>query len=191
MAAVHLAASPALAWSRQPLPVGWSAVQLSPLAPRRTHTRQRLSPSNSVAGDDDNNSSQPDSLQQEREQLARQMAASTSGMTGAELRQLVYDKFNRSYDVRLQKRGRRMYLHVMWKFLEQKSFGLTEEEYQTQLDAVAQLVTMWGAGDTVREAIKTAKWAPGMTIGGGARAFQIPLGVDVGAGGRSGEFNTF
>ena len=25
-----------------------------------------------------------------------------------------------SYDVRLQKRGRRVYVHVMWKFLEQK-----------------------------------------------------------------------
>lgn len=41
----------------------------------------------------------------------------------------------RSYDVRLQRRGRRLYLHVMWKHLEQQSFPLTEEEYQAQLDA--------------------------------------------------------
>lgn len=41
-------------------------------------------------------------------------------ITGAELRQLVLDKWGRSYDVRLQRRGQRMFLHVMWRFLEQQ-----------------------------------------------------------------------
>ena len=37
--------------------------------------------------------------------------------------------------MRLQRRGKRMYLHVMWKHLEQQSFPLTEEEYDLQLQA--------------------------------------------------------
>jgi hypothetical protein len=41
-------------------------------------------------------------------------------MTGQELRNLVMDKWGVSYDVRLQRRGPRMYLHVMWRFLEQQ-----------------------------------------------------------------------
>ena len=43
----------------------------------------------------------------------------------------------------LQKRGRRLYLHVMWKHLEQQSFPLSEEEYQAQLDAGARAGPVW------------------------------------------------
>lgn len=104
-----------------------------------------------------------DSLDQERQRLQRMMNPPT--ITGDELRQLVLDKWNRQYDVRLTKRGRRMYLQVFWKFLGQKSFPLTEEEYNLQLDAVAEYLTLWGVADTVRAGIISAKWAPGMTIG--------------------------
>jgi hypothetical protein len=38
----------------------------------------------------------------------------------------------------------------MWKFLEQRSFPLTETEYMQQLDAVAEYLTDWGVADTVR-----------------------------------------
>lgn len=55
-----------------------------------------------------------------------------------ELRQLVVDKWGVSYDVTLQRRGKNMYLHVMWKYLEQQSFPLTEEEYMAQLGAVCR-----------------------------------------------------
>lgn len=80
-------------------------------------------------------------LEESRQQLARMMGEEP--LTGAELRRLVFEKFNRTYDVRLQRRGKRMYLHIMWKFLEQKSFPLTEEEYDMQLQAVAEYITMW------------------------------------------------
>ena len=58
-----------------------------------------------------------------------------------------------------------MYLQIFWKFLGQKSFPLTEEEYDLQLDAVAEYLTLWGVADAVRAGITAAKWAPGMTIG--------------------------
>ena len=73
---------------------------------------------------------------------------------------------------------RRIYLQVMWKFLEQASFHLDEGQYQAQLDAVAEYLTMWRAGETARAGIRTAATkGPGYTGGGGARAVSasIPL----------------
>ena len=59
----------------------------------------------------------------------------------------------------------------MWKFLEQKSFHLTEEQYEEQLDAVAEMVQQWGVSDTVRAGIASGRSrGPGFTAGGSARA---------------------
>lgn len=119
----------------------------------------------------------------------------------------------------LQRRGRRMYLHgtllpwlsihtgsahqaadvvplpcgaVMWRYLEQQSFPLTEDEYDLQLDAVASYLNLWQAQDTVRSGIQAAnKRGPGFTGGSGARAISIPLGVDVGGDGRSDEWDSY
>ncbi|CAD7695745.1 unnamed protein product [Ostreobium quekettii] len=113
-----------------------------------------------------------------RRGLDRMMEA--PGISGRELRQLVYDKWGRSYDVRIHKRGPRTYLQVMWKYLEQQSFPLTEAEYQEQLDAVAYVLTEWGAASTVRQGIAAARRSgPGYTGGGGAKAVAIPLAVDL------------
>lgn len=59
----------------------------------------------------------------------------------------------------------------MWKHLEQRSFPLTEEQYQEQLDAVAEMVALWGVSDTVRAGIAGGRArGPGFTAGGSARA---------------------
>lgn len=77
---------------------------------------------------------------------------------------------------------------VMWKFLEQKSFPLTEEEYMMQLDAVAEYITDWGVVETVKQGISSAhKKGPGMTGGRAAKCIAIPLDVDLSAA-RRGEF---
>uniref|UniRef100_A0A061S4P9 Uncharacterized protein n=1 Tax=Tetraselmis sp. GSL018 TaxID=582737 RepID=A0A061S4P9_9CHLO len=103
-------------------------------------------------------------------------------LTGEELSQLIKDKWGARYDCRLTRRSNgvgklRFYLQVMWKYLEQKSFPLSEEEYYEQLDAVASLVTEWGLANYVRDEIRASKMAPviGNTIGGGARCVSIPL----------------
>ncbi|MEW5316528.1 MAG: hypothetical protein WDW38_007896 [Sanguina aurantia] len=56
-------------------------------------------------------------------------------MTGKQLRALVFKKWGKTYD-------------VMWKFLEQQSFPLSETEYMQQLDAVAEYLTEWGVTET-------------------------------------------
>jgi hypothetical protein len=96
-----------------------------------------------------------------------------------ELRHLIYDKWGKSYEARIHRREGRMYLQIMWKFLEQQSFPLTEEQYNAQLDAVAELCAMWGVSGIVRSGIRSAAVrGPGLPIGTGAsaRAIQILLG---------------
>lgn len=111
-----------------------------------------------------------------------------ASVNGRQLRELVVTKWGRSYDVRLTKFGSRMYLQVMWKFLEQQSFPLTEEEYLLQLDAVAEYITEWGVVDTVKNGIQRAPKPPGYTGGGNAKCVSIPLDVDL-SGTRSAEWN--
>ena len=126
---------------------------------------------------------------------------SENHITGDELRRLILSKWGRSYDVRLQRRGSKVYLHVMWKHLEQRSFHLTAAQYQQQLDAVAEYLQVrawprmsltkafshwidqtactgqvWGVSDVVRNGIASASArGPGFTGGGSARAVSIPL----------------
>ncbi|KAL6759884.1 hypothetical protein V8C86DRAFT_2563486 [Haematococcus lacustris] len=110
-------------------------------------------------------------------------------ITGQELRDMVVEKWGRTYDVRLNRQNSRMYLQVMWKFLEQKSFPLSEEQFMQQLDAVAEYITEWGVAATVRHGIANANpRGPGYTGGTSARCISIPLDVDL-SGARRGEWS--
>ncbi|KAI7845516.1 hypothetical protein COHA_000939 [Chlorella ohadii] len=155
---------------------------------RRGH-QQRLQPPQAAAAAGDDGPG-PLSSRDEAERLNK-LLQPTKPITGEELRQLVLDKWGVSYDVTLQRRGKNMYLHVMWKFLEQQSFPLTEEEYMAQLDAVCSYLNLWEVADRVRDGIAGSRRHPGYTAGGSARAVSINLDVDVGGMGRSAEWNTF
>ena len=106
-------------------------------------------------------------------------------LTGPQLRQLVKEKWGATYDVRINRRRNslgqlRFYVQVMWKFLEQKSFPLSEDEYDEQIAAVAELITEWGQAEYVRAEIAKTNKRPviGHTVGGGAKCVSIPLEVD-------------
>lgn len=93
--------------------------------------------------------------------------------------QLVRNRWGASYDVRLSKMAgrfgkKRVYLQVMWKFLEQKSFPLSEDEYMAQLEAVAEYLNIWGVADLVRKEIKTTKQQMHLSTVG-AKCISIPL----------------
>lgn len=50
---------------------------------------------------------------------------------------------------------------------------MSEQEYQAQLDAVAEYLTLWRVAPTVRAGIRSATArGPGYTGGGGARAVR-------------------
>lgn len=116
----------------------------------------------------DRESSQPDgqgaSSDTFRENLERIIGADDYKFSGADLAALIRNKYGRSYDVQLIKKefmGRNLLaLNVMWKYREQRSFPLTEEEYILRLDDVANTLKCWGAVSHIRNSLAKSKERP-------------------------------
>ncbi|MEM7727576.1 MAG: DUF3067 family protein [Cyanobacteria bacterium P01_A01_bin.45] len=91
-------------------------------------------------------------------------------MTGKELHQLILNKWGRSFDVQLRRTQGKIFMQVMWKYLEQASFPLSESEYLEHLDNVAGYVGSLGGGKQVETYIKDTKERPRL-----GKAVSIPL----------------
>jgi|SRR5579883_767693 hypothetical protein len=91
-------------------------------------------------------------------------------MTGQELHQLLLDKWGRSYDVQLRRTQGKIFLQVMWKYLEQASFPLSEAEYQEHLDSIANYLNAMGGTTQVQIFIKQTRERPRL-----GKAVSIPL----------------
>ncbi|NJN29433.1 MAG: DUF3067 family protein [Synechococcales cyanobacterium RM1_1_8] len=96
-------------------------------------------------------------------------------MTGLELHQRLIEKWGRSYDVQLRRTQGKIVVQIMWKYLEQASFPLSPEEYETRLDEVGSYLEALGAVAQLEAAIATAKHRP--RIG---KAISIPLTLELG-----------
>jgi Domain of unknown function (DUF3067) len=90
--------------------------------------------------------------------------------TGAELRQLIIAKWSYSYDVQLRKQPHKIYLQVMWRYLEQVSFPLSEEEYDAHLDTIANYLNAMGGVQQVVDFIAVTKEKPRL-----GKAISIPI----------------
>lgn len=121
-----------------------------------------------------------------RENLERTVGADDSTFSGVDLATLIRNKYGRSYDVQLIKKefmGRNLLaLNVMWKYMEQRSFPLTEEEYILRLDDVANTLKCWGAVSHIRNSLAKLKERP--RIG---KAVSIFIDMDE-SGGRANEW---
>ncbi|MBW4676341.1 MAG: DUF3067 family protein [Desmonostoc geniculatum HA4340-LM1] len=91
-------------------------------------------------------------------------------MTGQELRQLLVEKWGYSYDVQLRRAQGKIFLQVMWKYLEQASFPLTEAEYQEHLDSIASYLHALGGTTQVQTFITQTRDRPRL-----GKAVSIPL----------------
>ncbi|KAJ3672314.1 hypothetical protein LUZ60_007035 [Juncus effusus] len=120
-----------------------------------------------------------------REDLER-MVNDDSKFNGLDLANLIREKYGRSYDVQLIKKefmGRNfLAMNVMWKYREQRSFPLSEEEYILRLDDVANTLKCWGAVSHIRNSLAKLKERP--RIG---KAVSIFIDMDE-SGGRSNEW---
>ncbi|OVA12121.1 Protein of unknown function DUF3067 [Macleaya cordata] len=121
-----------------------------------------------------------------REDLERMIGTDDSAFSGIDLATLIRNKYGRSYDVQLIKKefmGRNLLaLNVMWKYREQRSFPLTEEEYILRLDDVANTLKCWGAVSHIRNSLAKLKERP--RIG---KAVSIFIDMDE-TGGRAKEW---
>lgn len=91
-------------------------------------------------------------------------------MTGQELHQIIVSKWGYSFDLKFRRLHNQIFLQVMWRYLEQASFPLSEEEYLAHLDEVATYLAGWGQADYVRAAIRDTRDRPRL-----GKAVSIPL----------------
>jgi hypothetical protein len=110
-----------------------------------------------------------------------------TSFTGLDLATLIRKRYGRSYDVTLIRKefmGRNLLaMNVMWKYREQRSFPLTEEEYLLRLDDVANTLRCWGAVAHVRNTLEKVRERP--RIG---KAVSIFIDMDTTGGARSDEW---
>ncbi len=93
-------------------------------------------------------------------------------MTGEQLRQAIANKWDFSYDVQLRKTQGKIFLQVMWRYQEQKSFEMNEADFVQHLDAIASYLSDWGVVDQVQKFIETTKDRPRL-----GKAVSIPLQI--------------
>lgn len=94
-------------------------------------------------------------------------------MTGEELHQLLLDKWGRSYDVQFRRTQGKIFLQIMWKYLEQASFPLSETEYLEHLNSVANYLNAMGGTKQVQTYIQQTKERPRL---GKAVSIALDLG---------------
>ena len=81
-------------------------------------------------------------------------------LTVDEVVELLRSRWQASYDLQLVTRRRRMYLQVMWAYLEQQSFPLSEEDYRSHLAEVLEIVNRLGEAGTVRDWLSATRDRP-------------------------------
>ena len=91
-------------------------------------------------------------------------------MTGEELHQILLNKWGKSFDIQLRQTKGKIYVQVMWKYLEQASFPLSREEYFENLNAVANYLNAWNNASFVEAYINETKSRPRL-----GKAVSIPL----------------
>ncbi len=78
-----------------------------------------------------------------------------------------------TYDLQLLIREKRIYLQIMWGYLEQQSFPMNEEEYIMQLNHVLEIINRVGQAQFVRYWILNVQSKPRM-----GRALSLELKKD-------------
>lgn len=91
-------------------------------------------------------------------------------MTGVNLRQLLLNKWGRSYDIQIRRTQGKIFVQIMWKYLEQASFPLSETDYMARLDTVASYLDAWGGTTQVQTYIEQTRERPRL-----GKAVSIPI----------------
>ena len=97
-------------------------------------------------------------------------------MKPLEVDEIIYYLINRwgkKYDFRLFRRTDNLYFQMMWKFLEQESFPLSEIEYKESLAEKIEILNRGGYADQVREWLRTVNSKPRL-----GRAVSLQLEIN-------------
>ncbi len=109
-------------------------------------------------------------------------AAADAGapLSAAELLAVLRGRWQASYDLQLIVRRGRLYLQVMWGYLEQQSFPMTSEAYGAHVEELVATLNGLGVAEQVRQWLRTTRDRPRL-----GRALSLPLEIPPG---RSSEF---
>nr|WP_225875636.1 DUF3067 family protein [Cyanobium sp. NS01] len=84
----------------------------------------------------------------------------SSPLSAEELLGLLRRRWQASYDLQLVQRRGRLYLQVMWAYLEQQSFPLSAEAYAAKLEELTGLLNGLGVAGQVRAWLETTSDKP-------------------------------
>lgn len=91
-------------------------------------------------------------------------------LSGDELLALLRQRWQVSYDLQVVQRRGRVYLQVMWAYLEQQSFPLSAADYAIKLEQLAGVLNGLGVAAQVRRWLLTTSDKPRL-----GRALGLPL----------------
>ena len=83
------------------------------------------------------------------------------------------NRWGKKYDFRLFTRKNSLYLQMMWKFLEQESFPMSEEEYKMSLAEKIEILNRCGYSEEVRNWLRTVNSRPRL-----GRAVSLQLEIN-------------
>ena len=82
-------------------------------------------------------------------------------------------RWGKKYDFRLFRRGKFVYFQMMWGFLGQESFPLSEDEYRKSIADKIEILNRCGYSGEVREWLMKVKAKPRL-----GRAVSLQLNVN-------------
>lgn len=112
-----------------------------------------------------------------RSSLIKQMKRSErEEFSGYDMVDIIVEKWGVPHDIQIKKEvfaGKPLvFLNVMWKYLGQQSFHLSEREYLEHLEAIAQLLRQWDRVEHFKGLVKASRKRPNAYFG---YAVSIPL----------------
>ena len=75
-----------------------------------------------------------------------------------------------TYEIRLVSKGKRLYLQVMWGYLEQQSVSIKEKDFLGNLNKILEIVNRSGNASFVRRWLLSCQGKPRL-----GRALSLPL----------------
>ena len=97
-------------------------------------------------------------------------------MKPLEVEEIIYyliNRWGRKYDFRLFKRENYLYFQLMWKYLEQESFPMTETEYKKSIADKIEILNRCGYSEEVRKWLQTVNARPRL-----GRAVSLQLKIN-------------
>ena len=92
--------------------------------------------------------------------LENQNEPTVSPLTVDEVIHRLRDRWKATYDLQLVVRRQRLYLQVMWAYLEQQSFPMDEISYQAHIAEVLDVVNRLGLAGDVRNWLASTRDKP-------------------------------